>query len=204
MGLGDRPDTFDSIVVRRFPGAQRSDEVTVWQEGDSRPADIPDTPAFTDLLSHHDQCGVTELAGKAVGAAFVGVTGACLAIAEATRELHGGTGTDTRVLSLASMTGRFAAASQRARLVSAPLQPQYGCCGLLPSGRSRLAKAAGVQVAEPDQAGLASAAGEMVSKTWCASAAASPWLPGAGRGAGMDRGGRMVSEYDGRAVDRTP
>lgn len=125
VGLGERPDTFDSIVVRRFPGAQRSAEVTAWQEGNSRPADIPTTPAFTDLLSHHDQCGVTELAGKAVGAAFVGVTGACLAIAEATRELHGGTGTDTRVLSLASMTDRFAAASQRARLVSAPLQPQY-------------------------------------------------------------------------------
>jgi hypothetical protein len=55
---------------------------------------VPATPAFTDLRQHRDQCGVTELAGKAVGAAIVGITAACLAIAEATRELHGGTGHD--------------------------------------------------------------------------------------------------------------
>src|SRR6185437_11939033 len=31
----------------------------------------PQTAAFADLQEHHDPCGVTELAGKAVGAAFV-------------------------------------------------------------------------------------------------------------------------------------
>jgi len=37
-----------------------------------------------------DRCGVTLLAGKAVGAAFVGATAATLAIAEVLRLLHGG------------------------------------------------------------------------------------------------------------------
>jgi hypothetical protein len=85
---------------------------------------IPGTPAFTHLQIHHDQCGVTELAGKAVGAAFVGITAACLAIAETTRELHGGTGRDTQMLSLASMISRTAPAAQPGRIISAPLQPQ--------------------------------------------------------------------------------
>jgi hypothetical protein len=37
-----------------------------------------------------DQCGVTLLAGKAVGAPFVGAAAATLAIAEVLRLLHGG------------------------------------------------------------------------------------------------------------------
>jgi hypothetical protein len=36
-----------------------------------------------------DQCGVTLLAGKAVGAPFVGATAACLVVAEVLRLLHG-------------------------------------------------------------------------------------------------------------------
>ncbi len=38
-----------------------------------------------------DRCGVTLLAGKAVGAPFVGAVAACLAVAEVLRLLHGGT-----------------------------------------------------------------------------------------------------------------
>lgn len=38
-----------------------------------------------------DKCGVTLLAGKAVGAPFVGAVAACLAISELLRLLHGGT-----------------------------------------------------------------------------------------------------------------
>jgi hypothetical protein len=42
------------------------------------------TPALADL-ERRDKCGGVEIAGTAVGAAFVGVTAACLAIAEAVR-----------------------------------------------------------------------------------------------------------------------
>ena len=37
-----------------------------------------------------DRCGVTLLAGKAVGAPFAGSVAACLVIAEVLRLLHGG------------------------------------------------------------------------------------------------------------------
>jgi hypothetical protein len=37
-----------------------------------------------------DQCGITLLAGKAVGAPFVGAVAACFAVAEVLRLLHGG------------------------------------------------------------------------------------------------------------------
>jgi len=58
------------------------------EEGD----DVPDRPAYKKLLSDGelDRCGVTLLAGKAVGAPFVGAVAACLAISEVLRLLHGG------------------------------------------------------------------------------------------------------------------
>jgi hypothetical protein len=84
-GLGDQPANFDSILIHRFPGSRRSDEILAWQPREPNAVTIPQTAAFADLQEHHDPCGVTELAGKAVGAAFVGVTAACLAIAEALR-----------------------------------------------------------------------------------------------------------------------
>ena len=47
---------------------------------------------YQQLLNDHvlDRCGVTLLAGKAVGAPFVGSVAATLAIAEVLRLLHGG------------------------------------------------------------------------------------------------------------------
>ena len=125
LGLGDRPDTFNSILLRRFPGTQRSDQITAWKT-EPQAATVPTTAAFTDLQERHDLCGVTELAGKAVGAAFVGVTAACLAIAEAARELHRGVGRECIMLSLASMTTRSALADHPGRVTSAPLCADYG------------------------------------------------------------------------------
>ena len=49
-------------------------------------------PAYRKLLSEGDldQCGLTLLAGKAVGAPFVGAVAATLALSEVLRALHGG------------------------------------------------------------------------------------------------------------------
>lgn len=44
--------------------------------------------------SSRDTCGLVELAGEAVGAAFVGAIAVCLAVTEAVRELHGANGLD--------------------------------------------------------------------------------------------------------------
>jgi hypothetical protein len=126
IGLGDRPETFSSMLIRRFPGAQRSEEIAVWESRPQNAAIIPDSPAFTDLRARHDQCGVTELAGKAVGASFVGIVAACLAVAETTRELHGGAGHDCLMLSLATMSRHPAPASSPVSIVSAPLRPAPG------------------------------------------------------------------------------
>jgi hypothetical protein len=49
-------------------------------------------PGYQKLLEDGDldRCGVTLLAGKAVGAPFVGAVAACLALSEVLRLLHGG------------------------------------------------------------------------------------------------------------------
>lgn len=49
-------------------------------------------PGYQELLSSGelDRCGVTLLAGKAVGAPFVGAVASCLALSEILRLLHGG------------------------------------------------------------------------------------------------------------------
>ena len=121
-GLGDQPGNFDSILIHRFLGSQPSDTIPAWQPQEPHAVTIPATPAFADPQEHHDPCGVTELAGKAVGAAIVGVTARCLAIAEALRELHGGTGHDTLLLSLTTTTARTSPGGQIVRVPSAPLR----------------------------------------------------------------------------------
>jgi hypothetical protein len=122
-GLGDQPGNFDSILVHRFPSSRCSDAIPSWQPREPRTVTIPTTAAFADLQEHHDPCGVTELAGKAVGAAFVGVTAACHAIAEAVRELHGGPGHDALLLSLTTTTARATPGGQTVLVPSARLSP---------------------------------------------------------------------------------
>lgn len=72
---------------------------------------LPRNSAFDDL-SRRDVCGAVQLAGTAVGAAFVGVIAACLAIAEATRQLLGGMSLDVLNLHLGSIDLNVAPASR--------------------------------------------------------------------------------------------
>ena len=120
IGLGSGAANFGSLLMRRFPGARRSDEVKAWAQTPV-PVAVPSSPAFADLKEHHDECGVVELAGKAVGASFVGVVAACIAVAEATRELHGGIGFDLLTLDLTTMVSDSAPASHSGDVVSCPL-----------------------------------------------------------------------------------
>ncbi|WP_322769323.1 hypothetical protein [Frankia sp. Cr1] len=123
-GLGATPADFSSMLLRRFPGAQTSDQIEAWR---SRPTAItvPTGRAFSDLLRHRDKCGVIELAGKAVGVPFVGVVAACLAIAEACRGLHGGAALDVLTYDLTTTDLRFAAAADPVVAISAPLRNQH-------------------------------------------------------------------------------
>jgi hypothetical protein len=44
-GLGDQPGNFDSILIHRFPGSRRSDEIPAWQPREPRAVAIPQTAA---------------------------------------------------------------------------------------------------------------------------------------------------------------
>jgi hypothetical protein len=87
-GLGSGARDFRSIRVHTFPG--RKEPRDVWSAPVEKTVNA-DMPAYADLKSRGlDQCGVTLLAGKAVGAPFVGMTAAALCLAEVLRLLHGG------------------------------------------------------------------------------------------------------------------
>jgi hypothetical protein len=63
----------------------------IWRT-DNEDEHVEDRPAYGHMLNNGelDRCGITLLAGKAVGAAFVGAAAACLAVAEVLRLLQGG------------------------------------------------------------------------------------------------------------------
>lgn len=110
-GLGAGPADFNAVQLRRFPAARPSDEVAAWAEPPAGSVVLPRNRAFDDL-SRRDACGAVQLAGTAVGAAFVGVIAACFAIAEATRQLLGGMSLDVLSLHLGTADLDVAPASR--------------------------------------------------------------------------------------------
>jgi hypothetical protein len=120
-GLGSGAADFNAIQLRRFPGARPSDQVSAWAEPPSTVVTPPRNSAFDDL-TRRDACGAVQLAGTAVGAAFVGVIAACLTVAEATRQLLGGTSLDVLSLHLESADPQAAPASCEYWPVAARLQ----------------------------------------------------------------------------------
>lgn len=87
-GLGNGAKNFRGIRVHTFPGTR--DPRDLWQPASERTINV-NLPAYNDLRSLGlDQCGVTLLADKAVGAPFVGMTAAAFCLAEVLRLLHGG------------------------------------------------------------------------------------------------------------------
>ncbi|CAJ0779340.1 ubiquitin-activating E1 family protein [Ralstonia chuxiongensis] len=85
-GLGSRHDDFQSVRIHTFPA--RRTAVQTWPQ---KPQGEPAIEGlYADLLEKGElgRCGVVELAGKAVGAAFVGAFAAALCVSEALRVLH--------------------------------------------------------------------------------------------------------------------
>lgn len=89
-GLGRGHRDFRTMRIHSFPGSRPSEEI--WRRTDAVREDATQQPAYEDLLRKGklDQCGITLLAGKAVGAPFVGATAAALVLSELLRILHGG------------------------------------------------------------------------------------------------------------------
>jgi hypothetical protein len=88
-GLGRGYQDFRTLRLHTLPASRAA--VDIWPVTVDSAVTIA-APAYTKLLHDGtvDRCGMTLLAGKAVGAPFVGAVAATLVIAEVLRLLHGG------------------------------------------------------------------------------------------------------------------
>jgi hypothetical protein len=88
-GLGRGHRDFRTIRLHTLPAPRTAAEI--WKAED--PGENLETrAAYQKMLEdgNLDRCGITLLAGKAVGAPFVGAVASCLALSEVLRLLHGG------------------------------------------------------------------------------------------------------------------
>ena len=111
-GLGRGYQDFRTIRLHTLPGSRTAAEI--WQLAPPGGTNV-DRPAYRKILEEGvlDRCGVTLLAGKAVGAPFVGVVAACLAISEVLRLLNGGPLHQLVDLDLQSVEHRVVVGQQR-------------------------------------------------------------------------------------------
>lgn len=88
-GLGRGYRDFRTMRLHVLPGSRPAAEI--WKGGTSTET-VEDRPAYARLITEGtlDRCGMTLLAGKAVGAPFVGAVAATIAVSELLRLLHGG------------------------------------------------------------------------------------------------------------------
>lgn len=88
-GLGRGHQDFRALRLHALPGRRPAAEI--WKQAQTTPR-VEERAAYTQLVSEGvlDRCGMTQLAGKAVGAPFVGAVAATLVLAEVLRLLHGG------------------------------------------------------------------------------------------------------------------
>jgi hypothetical protein len=104
-GLGRGYRDFRTVRLHTLPSSRSAAEI--WPERGAEEAPV-DRPAYAALLDKGvlDRCGVTLLAGKAVGAPFVGSFAATLVISELLRHLHGGSLTQLLDVDLLSVEHR--------------------------------------------------------------------------------------------------
>lgn len=88
-GLGRTSNDFRRMRIHTLPSSRKSSEI--WRIAETR-IESSLSNGYKGLLESHllDRCGVTMLAGKAVGAPFVGAVAACIVLSEVLRLLHGG------------------------------------------------------------------------------------------------------------------
>lgn len=88
-GLGRGHRDFRTMRLHTLPGSRPAAEMWKTAAIEER---VQDRPAYAKLMQDGvlDSCGMALLAGKAVGAPFVGAIAATLALSEILRLLHGG------------------------------------------------------------------------------------------------------------------
>jgi hypothetical protein len=98
--------------LHTFPGNRTA--VDIWGSRGQEEA-VRWRPAYQTMLDagELDECGLTLLAGKAVGAPFVGCVAACLALSEVLRLLHGGRLSELLAMDLQAVEHRIAIPKSR-------------------------------------------------------------------------------------------
>lgn len=111
-GLGSGHQDFRAIQVHTLPASRPAKDI--WKSS-IQSEDATMKPAYRRMIERGelDRCGVTLLAGKAVGAPFVGATAATLVISEVLRLLHGGTISELIDLDLTDVDYRTATSNPR-------------------------------------------------------------------------------------------
>lgn len=91
-GLGRGYRNFRTMRLHVLPGRRRAADIWRQRQQSEKDEKIEGQPAYAKLMADGvlDRCGMTLLAGKAVGAPFVGTIAATLALSEVIRLLHGG------------------------------------------------------------------------------------------------------------------
>jgi hypothetical protein len=86
-GLGRGPQDFLGINLHTFPASTPAR--MIWADTDPADAQITQ-PAYRTMLEQSgDRCGTVRLAGRSIGAPFVGAVAAALAVAELLRLVMG-------------------------------------------------------------------------------------------------------------------
>lgn len=110
-GLGSGVKDFRAIRIHTFPGNKNPRDV--WASDTEQVIEV-NKPAYQNLTMRGlDQCGLALLAGKAVGAPFVGMAAAALALAEVLRLLHEGDLFAVHDLDLKSLSRRTSVRQNR-------------------------------------------------------------------------------------------
>lgn len=92
-GLGGGISDFLGFRTHVFPGARKAREI--WRGGAADTSVRIDLPAYRSLAATGaDRCGLTQLAGRTVGAPFVGAIAGAAVIAELLRMVNGAHGYD--------------------------------------------------------------------------------------------------------------
>lgn len=109
-GLGSGAADFKRMRLHTLD--EQFDALTLWPEHHtSEPAHL-ETESYKMLASHGlDQCGMALLAGKAVGAPFVGMFAASMLIADLLRTLHGGDRYSVQDIEMNNIMARHCVAS---------------------------------------------------------------------------------------------
>ncbi len=116
-GLGRGPQDFLGIDLHTFPASRTARQT--WPEAGASDADIA-LPAYRAILERTgDRCGTVRLAGRSIGAPFVGAAAAALAIAELIRLCLGGPHYELVSCHLRDLQGRVAAPNVQ----TAPFNP---------------------------------------------------------------------------------